>query len=245
MTGPTVAIDVGSLHGPQTGVGQFVGRLLAGLSALDDPPAMQPYVLSFRAELSPGVRRLRWPAMAALQAWGRSDHPTADRALAGSDVVHGPNYIVPPSRLPTVVSVHDCWFLQRPEQVGGAVQHFGAVLRRAVRRGVTVHVPSQHTAEQVRELLGAERVAVVPLGSPTLLPPGLPSTWPVWTGGRTSSPWGPKSPGRTCPASSTPSGSCTAGSPTSRWSSSVRRDLTSTTSTPPSPASPVRRPTRS
>jgi glycosyltransferase involved in cell wall biosynthesis len=174
VTGPTVAIDVGSLHGAQTGVGHFVGRLLDGLAGLDDPPDMQRYVLSFRAELPPGVRRLRWPAMAALRAWGRSDHPTADRALAGCDVVHGPNYIVPPSRLPTVVSVHDCWFLQRPDQVGGAVQHFGAVLRRAVRRGVTVHVPSQHTAAQVRELLGAERVAVVPLGSPTLLSPGPP-----------------------------------------------------------------------
>ena len=93
---------------------------------------------------------------------------------AGSQVVHGPNYIVPPSALPTVVSVHDCWFLQRPAEVTGAVRHFGAVLQRAVARGATVHVPSQHTAGQVRELLGAERVAVVPLGSPTSLPPGAP-----------------------------------------------------------------------
>jgi len=169
-----VAVDVGSLHGPQTGVGQFVGRLLDGLATLDDPPEVLPYVLSFRAELRPGVRRLRYPATAALRAWGRVDLPRADRALAGADVVHGPNYVVPPSRLPTVVSVHDCWFLQQPRDVGGAVRRFGAVLRRAVRRGVTVHVPSQHTAGQVRELLGAERVAVVPLGSPTVLPPGAP-----------------------------------------------------------------------
>jgi glycosyltransferase involved in cell wall biosynthesis len=37
-----------------------------------------------------------------------------------------------------------------------------------------VHVPSEHTAGQVRTLLGAERVAVVPLGAPTTLPPAAP-----------------------------------------------------------------------
>jgi len=174
VTAPRVAIDVGSLHGPQTGVGQFVARLLDGLAGLDDPPEVLPYVLSFRAELRPGVRRLRYPATAALRAWGRLDRPRVDRELSGSQVVHGPNYIVPPSAIPTVVSVHDCWFLQRPAEVTGAVRHFGAVLRRAVARGATVHVPSEHTACQVRELLGAERVAVVPLGSPTSLPPGAP-----------------------------------------------------------------------
>ena len=114
MSVPRVAIDVGSLHGLQTGVGQFVTRLLDGLAALDEPPDVRPYVLSFRAELRPGVRRLRYPARAALRAWGWTDRPRADRALAGAEVVHGPNYIVPPTRLPTVVSVHDCWFLQQP-----------------------------------------------------------------------------------------------------------------------------------
>jgi glycosyltransferase involved in cell wall biosynthesis len=171
---PRVAIDVGSLHGPQTGVGHFVARLLDGLSKLDEPPDVIPYVLSFRAKLEPGVRRLALPAGAALRTWGRLDRPRADRALAGADVVHGPNYIVPPSRLPTVVSVHDCWFLRQPDHVDSVVQRFAAVLRRAVGRGVTVHVPSQHTATQVRELLGASRVAVVPLGSPGALPPGGP-----------------------------------------------------------------------
>jgi glycosyltransferase involved in cell wall biosynthesis len=174
VTAPRVAVDVGSLHGPQTGVGQFVARLLDGLARLDDPPEVLPYVLSFRAGLRPGVRRLRYPAAAALRAWGHLDRPRVDRELSGSQVVHGPNYIVPPTSLPTIVSVHDCWFLQRPAEATGAVRLFGAVLERAVARGATVHVPSQHTARQVRELLGAERVAVVPLGSPTSLPPGAP-----------------------------------------------------------------------
>jgi glycosyltransferase involved in cell wall biosynthesis len=174
VSSPTVALDVGALLGPRTGVGQFVARLVHGLAALDSAPTVWRYVLSYRAELPPGVHRLRYPASLALRAWAHWEHPRADRALAGADVVHGPNYVVPPSAIPTVVSVHDCWFLRQPDDVDGSVRWFGPGLRRAVRRGVTVHVPSQHTAEQVRELLGAERVAVVPLGAPVVLPPAAP-----------------------------------------------------------------------
>jgi glycosyltransferase involved in cell wall biosynthesis len=174
VSSPVVAVDVGALLGPRTGVGQFVARLLDGLTAVDSPPDVRRYVLSYRAELPPGVQRLKYPAALALRAWAHADHPRADRALAGADLVHGPNYVVPPSALPTVVSVHDCWFLRQPDDVDGSVRWFGPALRRAVRRGVTVHVPSQHTAAQVRELLGAERVAVVPLGAPVVLPPAAP-----------------------------------------------------------------------
>jgi glycosyltransferase involved in cell wall biosynthesis len=174
VTAPIVAVDVGALLGPRTGVGQFVARLLDGLADLDEPPDVHRYVLSFRAALPPGVRRLRYPARVALRCWAHADHPRADRGLKGAQVVHGPNYVVPPSSLPTVVSVHDCWFLREPRDVNASVQLFGPALRRAVRRGAVIHVPSEHTAAQVRELLGAERVAVVPLGSPTVLPPAVP-----------------------------------------------------------------------
>jgi glycosyltransferase involved in cell wall biosynthesis len=174
VSAPIVAVDVGALLGPRTGVGQFVARLLDGLAALEDPPEVRRYVLSFRAALPAGVRRLRYPAHLALHCWARADHPRADRSLSGAHVVHGPNYIVPPSRLPTVVSVHDCWFLREPNDIDPSVRLFGPALRRAVRRGAMVHVPSAHTAAQVREMLGAERVTVVPLGSPGVLPPAVP-----------------------------------------------------------------------
>ncbi len=103
----TVAIDTGSLVGERTGVGQFTQRLIDGLAALDQAPTVLPYVLSMRAPLAPGTRRLPFPAAVAQAAWGRTDHPRAERALRGAQVVHGPNYVVPPTRLPTVVSIHD------------------------------------------------------------------------------------------------------------------------------------------
>jgi glycosyltransferase involved in cell wall biosynthesis len=169
----TVAIDTGSLVGERTGVGQFTQRLLDGLATLEHAPTVLPYVLSMRASLRPGTRRLPFPAALAQSAWGRTDLPRADRALRGAQVVHGPNYIVPPTSLPTVVSVHDCWFLRNPDQSPPAVRRFGAVLRRAIARGAVIHVPSTHTRDEAQELLGAERIEVLPLGAPPVRTPRI------------------------------------------------------------------------
>lgn len=62
-----VAIDVGPLHGPRTGVGNTVAwtvDALKGAARRDaaDGPTLLPYVLSARARLDPGVRRLPLPA---------------------------------------------------------------------------------------------------------------------------------------------------------------------------------------
>ncbi len=50
-----VAIDVGPLVGPLTGVGVAVDHLLGALATLDaaQRPELQRYVLSFRADLPP------------------------------------------------------------------------------------------------------------------------------------------------------------------------------------------------
>jgi glycosyltransferase involved in cell wall biosynthesis len=168
----SVAIDVGPAMGTTTGIGRFVAQLVEALSRLDDPPALQRYVLSFRAALPQGVRRLPFPAGLTLRAWGHGDHPRGRRALGAADVVHGTNYVVPPSGLPSVVTVHDCSFVTHPELANPTVRRFEPVLRRAIGRGAWVHVPSAFVGSQVRELLGTESVRVVPHGPP---PVGDPS----------------------------------------------------------------------
>jgi glycosyltransferase involved in cell wall biosynthesis len=80
--------------------------------------------------------------------------------------VHGTNYVVPPSGRPSVVTVHDCSFLTRPDLVSATVRSFEPVLRRAIDRGAWVHTPSAYVAAQATELLGAQRVRVVPHGPP-------------------------------------------------------------------------------
>jgi glycosyltransferase involved in cell wall biosynthesis len=156
----SVALDVGSLIGPPTGIGRFTADLSRHLRDRPDV-AVIPYVLSYRADLPPGARRLKYPARLALAAWAKTDWPTARRSLHGADLVHGTNYIVPPSGLPTLVSVHDLTLFQRPELVLPVVRTFGDVIRRAVDRGAFVHTISHAVANHVRTLLHTDRVRVV------------------------------------------------------------------------------------
>ena len=171
--GFTVAIDTTPLVGDRTGVGELTARLLESLPLIENPPEIVPYVLSRRAgELAPGTRRLFMPAQLALRVWARMPWPQERRALAGADVVHGTNYIAPPSGRPTVLTVHDTSPITHPERCEPTVRAFVPVLRRLVRSGAWVHTPSEHVARQVRDLLGTDRVEAVHSGAPAPITTG-------------------------------------------------------------------------
>ncbi len=165
MTALSIALDVGPLHGHRTGVGTATAGMIQAFRARDDIELV-PYLTSFRAAVAPGERRLPLPGIVASHLWSRTDHPRADRWIGPADVVHGTNYVAPPTSMPTVISVYDCWFLRRPELASPVVRRAGRVLRRAVAVGAWVHATSNATADEVRELLGTERVATVFLGAP-------------------------------------------------------------------------------
>jgi glycosyltransferase involved in cell wall biosynthesis len=162
---PVIAFDAGPLYGHRTGVGTAVAGMLGALSEREDVELM-PYIVSGRSAAMSGHRKLPVPGIVASHVWSRSDHPRADRWLDGANVVHGTNYVAPPTQLPTVVSVYDCWFLRHPELASALVSRAGANLRRAVARGAWVHASSHATEAAVREVLQTERVMTVPLGPP-------------------------------------------------------------------------------
>lgn len=162
---PIVAFDTGPLHGHRTGVGRAVAALRAQYAHRDDLEVIA-YVLSARARLDPGERRLGLPAALAMRIWSYSDHPRADRWLRGADVIHGTNYSAPPSKLPTVISVYDTWFLRNTDLAAPAVARAARVLARAVERGAWIHSSSEATSQQVRALLSTDRVVTIHLGPP-------------------------------------------------------------------------------
>lgn len=170
----SVGFDVGPLAGRRTGIGAGVAALHATL-AVDERISLVPYLTSFRARPDDGVRRLPLPAAVAHRLWSRVDHPRADRWLAPASVVHGTNYVVPPTRpsIARLVSVYDCWFLRHPEQAHPDVVRAGRVLDRAVRGGAVVHASSEATAVAVRELWPSADVRVVHL-APLALPAATP-----------------------------------------------------------------------
>ncbi|HVJ97810.1 MAG TPA: glycosyltransferase family 1 protein [Acidimicrobiia bacterium] len=174
---PTVAIDVTPLLGARTGIGNTVAEVVHALSALDDAPDLVPYTLSFRArqhraDAPTTTRYVPIPARMLLATWGRSDVPRIDRWIKPARVLHATNYLTPPSRLPTIVSIHDCSFIRFPELCTPETRRIEPIVRRALRRGAWVHTISEYVANEVRdifaaELDGADRVTTVTLGAPT------------------------------------------------------------------------------
>jgi glycosyltransferase involved in cell wall biosynthesis len=175
MNALRIAFDVGPLSGPRTGVGQAVAGMRAALDVVDDLDVVD-YITSFRSRPPTGARRLPIPAMVAHRLWARADRPRVDRFLGAPDVVHGTNYVVPPSRARRVVSVYDCWFLRYPSLASRDVQQSGRVLRRAIEHGATVHASSAATAAEIADLfpgarIATVRLAAVPIPEPATAPP--------------------------------------------------------------------------
>ena len=177
----TIAVDTGPLHGPATGIARATAGIVDELSRRD--VSVVPYVLSFRAELEPGTRRVPLPAALALRTWAAFGRPRLERLWRGVDVVHGTNYVVPPTRIPRVVSVYDCWALDHPQYVHPDVRLAMNALRRSVADGAVIHSSSHATARRLRAHFPDASVEVIHLGStpprsaplrvPASLPPAL------------------------------------------------------------------------
>jgi glycosyltransferase involved in cell wall biosynthesis len=184
----TVAIDVTPLLGARTGIGHAVAEVFSALRNLEAAPTLLPYTLSTRARMMrvhvpDDTHFVPIPARILLNAWQHVDVPRIDRWLRPARVVHATNYLAPPSRLPTLVSIYDCSFARYPELCTPEVRAFEPIVRRAVARGATVHTGSQFVADEIEEIFGpglraAGRLVVIPLGVPELadeseLPPEI------------------------------------------------------------------------
>jgi glycosyltransferase involved in cell wall biosynthesis len=168
-----VGVDATSLYGPRTGIGRFTSALLAEVAARREV-AVCAFAVTWRGHedlgslLPHGVEAVpgRMAAAPLRAAWRRLDHPRIERWTGAVDVVHGPNFVVPPARAARVASVHDLTFLHYPQFCTADVLQYPGLLRRAVASGAWIHTDSEFVRGEVIDLLGAdpERVVAVPLG---------------------------------------------------------------------------------
>lgn len=168
-----VAADVTPLLTPRTGIGVFVGELLAHLAPRDDL-ALTGYAVSWRGRdrlagaVPDGMAVARRPMAARPlhQVWMRADHPRVDRWIGRHDVVWGTNYVVPPTKAAALVSVYDLTTLRFPELADAHTRTFPGLIRRAIRRGATIHTMSSYVRDEIVDHFGVEpeRVHVVPGG---------------------------------------------------------------------------------
>jgi glycosyltransferase involved in cell wall biosynthesis len=174
----SVALDATPLLGNPTGVGVFcLGalRALGGHADLD----VRAFAVSWRRRAGIGpllpdtvaAAQRPMPARPLHALWERGAWPPVEWFIGRVDVVHGTNFVVPPSRRAAeVVSVHDLTPLHHPELCNPATLAYPGLIRRAVRRGAWVHTDSAFVAAEVVEAFGADpaRVRVVAPGVPPL-----------------------------------------------------------------------------
>ncbi len=80
------------------------------------------------------------------------------------DLFHAPHYVVPITRAPLVVTIHDLIHLHQPQGNPFAPLYAKTMLRRAVRRARRVLTVSEAVAGQLRSELRAKEVTVTPDG---------------------------------------------------------------------------------
>lgn len=172
----SIAFDATPLLGQPTGVGRFCAGALAGLARRSDV-AVAAFAVSWRRRrgidrrVPPGVstRQRPMPARPLHLAWRHGSLPPVEWFVGRHDVVHGSNFVVPPTRSARrVVTVHDLTVVRYPELCAAPTLVFPALVRRALSEGAWVHTPSQFVADEVVEHFGAdpERVRAVHHGVP-------------------------------------------------------------------------------
>ena len=171
-----VAIDANPLIGERSGIGHVTARLLEGLAPRADVE-VTGYAITRTGRrdlagiLPPGVRpATSWiPARVVHPLWARGGWPSIERWTGPVDVVHSPNFIAPPAKVPVIVSVHDVAFAHSPELCRPEAAQLVPLLRRAIARGVVIHTGSDHVAQEIRECFDVppERVVRVYSGIAT------------------------------------------------------------------------------
>jgi glycosyltransferase involved in cell wall biosynthesis len=186
-----VALDATPLLGLPTGIGAFCQGALGALAHCPGVD-VRAYAISWRrrrlidAQLPDGVtaRQRPMPARPLHALWARRDAPPLEWFIGATDVVHGTNFLVPPTRrAAAVVSVHDLTPLHHPELCDEATLAYPGLIRRALRRGAWVHTDSAFVAGEVVEAFDADpaRVRVVNPGVPELPLPSNPEADAVVT----------------------------------------------------------------
>ena len=187
----SVAADLTPLLTPRTGIGVFVDEMVGHLARRDDLH-LTGYAVTWRGRallagaVPPGMTIAERPMAARPlhQIWMRTDHPRIDHWIGRHDVVWGTNFVVPPTRAASLVSVYDLTPLRFPQLANEHTRTFPGLIRRALERGAWVHTMSSFVREEVIEHFGAdpERVRVVAGGiKPT--PPGPPEPGHALAGG--------------------------------------------------------------
>jgi glycosyltransferase involved in cell wall biosynthesis len=157
----------------ESGVSKFCRSLL---SALEDNPLIDvsAFAVTWRkldqlpSRVPRGIRVAGrpMPARPVRTAWLRLGGPPVEWFVGRADVIHGTNFVVPPTAAAArVVTVHDLTPVKYPELCDPASLVFRDFVQRAVQRGAWVHTHSRFVADEVVDVFNADPAKVRPIWS--------------------------------------------------------------------------------
>jgi glycosyltransferase involved in cell wall biosynthesis len=166
-----VGVDYTAAAWQGAGIGRYTRELIRAAVPLDRGirytlfyaagglPAASPYLDDLR-ELAThpnvAVRPIPLTPRRLTILWQRLRLPLRVEALVGPlDIVHAPDFVLPPTGARTLLTVHDLTFLVRPECAeAGLRRYLSRAVPRALRRADMILVDSQATADDLARLLG-------------------------------------------------------------------------------------------
>ena len=178
---PRVALDLTPLLGRPTGVGVFTRALAAELAVRPDLDPVG-FAVTWRgrgelARIAPAGFRTApagfrivsrpMPARPLRAMWSRAEWPPLEWFSGPVDLVHGTNFVVPPTRRAArLITVHDLTPVRFPQLCTPDTLAYPHLIRRAWRRGAWIHTDSSFVADEVRDWLqvsDADAGRVVPI----------------------------------------------------------------------------------
>lgn len=169
-----VLLDGTPMLGARTGTGRYTVSLVRELASMStvDVSLLGLTARGWRQlrSLAPaGTRTTGVPvaAKAVRACWSRWEFPQVELLARAADVMHGTNFVLPPSKVARgVVTVHDLDFLDHPESLPKQERNLPELVHSSVRRAAVVCTPTAAVADAVSSRFGVERskLAVTPLG---------------------------------------------------------------------------------
>jgi glycosyltransferase involved in cell wall biosynthesis len=165
----------------RTGVGEYAHELATALARqLTPDDQLVLFSSSWKDRLSagtiPGVPVIdaRVPVTFLNLAWHRLEWPSIETFSGEVDVVHSMHpLLMPAQRAAQVVTIHDLYFLDAPENTSAEIRRdYSSLAGSHARRADEVITVSDYTARQVLSRLGvaADRVTICPNGAPQWTP---------------------------------------------------------------------------
>ena len=160
----------------RTGVGEYAHGLAAALAAILSPAdSLTLFSSSWKDRLSAAavegarVSDSRIPVRVLNFAWHRLGGPRVELLAGSAEIAHSMHPLMMPSRAARVVTIHDLYFLDRPDHASAEIRRdYPRLAREHAHRADAVVVNSEYTRTQVIERLG------VPPGRITVCRPGAP-----------------------------------------------------------------------